>query len=216
MSSTSGSPSRQAGQLPAFAYHMYKKYRNKYVDPFAFVHINKTGGSSVERALKLPFVHKTVRQYIDEYGPERWARKHRFTVVRNPWDKMVSQYHYRIKTHQGNISDDDIAFPEWIVEVLHKKNGRYINRPKLFKDQVSWLVDYDGQIDMDTILRFETLDADFQALCATLGVQADLPHLKPSNRDHYSGYYDADARAIVAERFARDIEAFGYSFDSPS
>ena len=208
----SASDPRQVGKLPAFAYHMYKKYRSKYADGFVFIHINKTGGSSVEKALRLPFVHKTARQYIDEYGPERWAQKHRFTVVRNPWDKVVSQYHYRVKTDQDHILTDGLSFSDWVVEVFEKENPRYINRSKFFDDQVSWLVDYDGRIDMDTIIRFETLDADFRALCDTLGLRAELPHLKTSERDHYGGYYDDATRSIVAERFARDIEAFGYAF----
>jgi hypothetical protein len=64
--------------------------RNRYLDSYVFIHINKTGGSSIEMALKLRAEHLTVQEKIKEIGVRRWQEKLSFTVVRNPWDKVVS------------------------------------------------------------------------------------------------------------------------------
>jgi len=66
------------------------KYR--HFDRFVFIHINKTGGSSIEKALNIPLEHKTALEKISEIGHINWTMKHSFTVIRNPWDKVVSHY----------------------------------------------------------------------------------------------------------------------------
>jgi hypothetical protein len=42
---------------------------------------------------------------------------------------------------------------------------------------------------------------------------APLPQYNRSSRQHYSKYYDDGLRALVRERFAPEIERFGYAFD---
>ncbi len=42
-----------------------------------------------------------------------------------------------------------------------------------------------------------------------------LPHVNPSPRHgHYSFYYDAESAEWVRKRFAKDIDFFGYEFES--
>ena len=67
-----------------------------YPRDFFFVHINKTGGSSVERALGAPFLHMTAADAYGQLGAPEWNRRFTFTVVRNPWDKVLSHYRYRV------------------------------------------------------------------------------------------------------------------------
>jgi len=38
------------------------------MDGFLFIHINKTGGSSIEQALKIPQEHATAAEKIAELG----------------------------------------------------------------------------------------------------------------------------------------------------
>ncbi len=68
--------------------------------------------------------------------------------------------------------------------------------------------------NVDYVMRFENLANDFRSVCTTLGIPtASLPQYNRSNREHYSKYYNDELRELVRERFAPEIERFGYTFD---
>lgn len=194
-----------------------KDYRTrlhtKYLASVIFVHINKTGGSSIEKALGLPFQHRTATEIRDLIGARRWQSRFRFAFIRNPWDKVASHYHYRVKTNQTGLGDQPIPFAKWVRLAYGDNATPYYDNPKMFMPQVDWIADQDGRIMVDFVGRFESLHADFKVICAKVGIEADLPHLKQSTRGDYRKYYDDETAAIVAQWFAKDIEIFGYRFD---
>lgn len=186
--------------------------RQRYFDDFVFIHINKTGGSSVEKALKLNFEHKTALEKIAELGRARWDKRFSFTFVRNPWEKVVSHYHYRVKTDQTNLASGRIGFGEWVKLTYGGRHPSYYDHPKMFMPQLDWISDADGRILVDFVGRFERLEEDFKEICQRLGARAELPHLKSSGHGGYRQYYDEDTARIVAEWFRRDVDRFGYEF----
>jgi chondroitin 4-sulfotransferase 11 len=181
--------------------------------PFVFVHINKTGGSSVEKALGLPFQHRTALEIRRDLGQRLWDERFKFTVIRNPWDKVASHYHYRVKTNQTGLADDPIPFTEWVRRAYGDREPRYYDQPKMFMPQVDWICDETGTIIVDFVGRFERLHADFQSACQRIGRRAELPHLKKSQNRDYRREYDTASIDLVAERFAGDVSEFGYSFE---
>lgn len=69
------------------------------------------------------------------------------------------------------------------------------------------LVDYVGH--------YENLAHEFSAICGKLGLgDIELPRKNKSRNKirHYGEYYTAPARDLVAERFRKDIDLFGYNF----
>jgi hypothetical protein len=59
------------------------------------------------------------------------------------------------------------------------------------------------------------LQADFAAVCDKLDImELQLPQMNKTKRKHYTKYYNDKTRKMVAEKFAQDIEYFGYQFDS--
>jgi hypothetical protein len=68
---------------------------------------------------------------------------------------------------------------------------------------------------VDQVLRFERLADDFAEVSRHIfGEEVRLPKRNVS-RDptHYRDFYDAAGRALIAEKYRDDIEAFGYRFD---
>jgi hypothetical protein len=125
-----------------------------------------------------------------------------FAFVRNPFDVMVSWYRklVHIKEHS----------PESLLEFLTmfpKKN--------ILKTQASYIV-LDNKIAVDKLGRFENFESDFTEICKKLGLEpADDRVVNMSynpNNKHYREYYDEKTKAFVENKFARDLEVFGYEF----
>ena len=193
---------------------------------FLFVHIPKTGGNSIQTVLrdysedeivakhsrqdgverfavrnpkyKLK-KHSALAEYRQALGEEQFAKLFKFTVVRNPWDRMVSFYFTPGRQKEWNARE----FEKLISET--KSAADYL---RLEKDDV------DPFGNVDRIIRFENLEEDFRAVCDQLGLPAaSLPKYNRSEREHYSKYYDAKLREMVGRRFADEIKAFGYAFE---
>jgi len=182
--------------------------------PFIFIHINKTAGTSIGNAIGLPIKHhQTAREVIARIGKDKWNKAYKFTLVRNPWDKVVSHYEYRRKRNKTEMASRDIEFAEWVRKTYgHEKDPFYYNNPKAFQPQVEWLRDDEGKISVDFIGKFETINEDFNKIKNVIGIETELPHLNASKRASYQSYYDDETREIVAEWFREDIEVFGYHF----
>ncbi len=184
--------------------------------PFIFIHINKTAGTSIGNAIGLPIKHhRTAREVIASIGKDKWNTAYKFTLVRNPWDKVVSHYEYRRKRNKTEVASRNIPFSEWVKKTYgQEKDLFYYNNPRAFQPQVEWLKDDEGKISIDFIGKFETINEDFDQIKKAIGLKAELPHLNPTKRAGYQSYYDDETREIVAHWFREDIEVFGYRFQT--
>jgi hypothetical protein len=69
---------------------------------------------------------------------------------------------------------------------------------------------------VDFIGRLENFDKDIEEVFRRIGFELEaVPHKNRSCHRHYSAFYTPDTELIVRERFKRDIEYFGYEFESP-
>jgi hypothetical protein len=186
----------------------------KYVSSVIFVHINKTGGSSIEHALQLPFQHRTARELYNAMGDRRWRSRFSFAFVRNPWDKVASHYHYRVKTNQTGLRDKPVAFNDWVQLTYGDGALPYYDKPKMFLPQTDWITNERGEVMVDFVGRFERLADDFREVYARGALAgAALPHLKQSVRGDYRKLYSDEAAEIVGRWFAKDLDLFGYRFE---
>lgn len=189
---------------------------------FIFIHIPKTGGTSIERALNIDPVNLSVDNltgFLHNFG---WLQHCtlqemelkfniklnnflKFTVIRNPWDRMVSNYFYSKRRDSKKYS----TFNEFVFQP--KYANQYHQKHDL--SQFDFVCDNQGKINIDYFCRFENLQHDFNMICDKLEIsRSQLPHTKKTNHKHYTEYYDDQTRQIVAERYAKDIKYFGYEF----
>src|SRR6056297_3397320 len=187
----------------------YFKRLNKGRYKCLFIHINKNGGRSIEYALQLTKFHATAMEFKKEIMPDLWDNLYKFAFVRNPWDRVISLYKYRIL--RGRI-DQKTSFKQWAEEMF--SNPSLISKRKRVNvPQTHWLVDEEGKFIVDFIGRFENFDADFNRLCKIINVKATLPHLNKTQHKHYSFYYDDKTRSIIENYFKEDIDTFNYKFE---
>lgn len=185
----------------------------KYWRSYVFVHINKTAGSSIEKALGLRFGHETASEKMEAMGQERWEEKFSFAFVRNPWDRAVSHYHYRVRSNKTGLADGHLDFRSWVREVYENRNPAYRDNEKMFMPQRRWLTDGSGNIVVSFVGRYESLEIDYEYVRKKIGRGGALPKVKSSARTAYPDYYDAESAERVARAFEEDIQEFGYSFD---
>ena len=177
-----------------------------------FVHINKTAGTSIKRALGLRPGHRTALEIRDELGEACWERKFTFAFVRNPWDRVVSQYHWRKRSDQTDLKTSPIPFRTWVSEVFRDRSPRYYDDPKMFMPQLDWISDPAGKVLVDFVGRFEKLPEDFRIVCDLVDVRVRLPHLNKADRRAYREYFDRQSARVVEDWYRKDVEHFHYSF----
>ena len=186
---------------------------------FIFVHIPKTGGSSIFRALSfcnnapdtdenrhLELIEIYNRYgYLagDDDGQAGGLKKYfKFAFVRNPWDRVVSMYSYRLRNRE---IPPDLTFSEFVVNRREHPFGMH-------RDQVKFIEDPAGQVAVDFIGRFENLEKDWSTIQSRFGISSGLPHLKRTSHRPYQTYYSPELRKEIADLYRRDIETFGYRF----
>lgn len=188
------------------------RWREIYLQDAVFIHINKTGGTSISRALGLRGGHWTALEKRAELGEAVWQRKYSFAFVRNPWDRVVSQYHWRRSINQTELKTHPIEFNTWLTCVYRDRTPKYYDDPKMFMPQLDWISDSDGRFLVNFVGRFENLEHDFQAVCQHLGANIKLAHLNQTEHAPYRDYFSAESIALIRAWFRKDIEYFGYTF----
>ena len=182
---------------------------------FVFIHINKNAGTSISKALGISVKsHLTIKDLINNYVDQNLYRElFIITCVRNPWDRALSQYFYRVRTNQCNMKTNPINFKDWVKRVYgNNKDEYYINSPKMFLTQVQWLKDFNEEIHVDKIMRFENLECDFNEVSKILGIKKKLPKYNTTFKKKYQEYYDLETRKIIEDYFESDIKLFKYKF----
>lgn len=204
---------------------------------YIFVHIPKTGGTSFARALetramrddiligdtpkaqrrkgRLKDLHAAGRLWkhatlADIAGLADPAQFFVVTLVRNPWDRLVSYYHW--------LRDQTFAHPAvGLAQTL--PFSAFLHHPVIVQSlraqpYASYVTDSTGVQHCQLFARLEHLDDDLAPFWAHVGFRLDIGHENRSRRDaDWRAYYSDGDAAQVGRICAADIAAFGYRFD---
>lgn len=199
---------------------------------FVFVHVPKTGGSTIDRMLdaEVPDV-RSISGVPRHSGMDRilgaepdlsgyWF----FAFVRNPWDRMVSWWAMVCDV----LSKVDAGDPDAIKRVEgHRKFWRpartwesfetFVERgpesyPRLGLPQVDLLA-HEGRA-ADFVGRQENFARDLGAVRERIGLGpvTSVPRDNASPHRPYRDYYTPRTRALVADMYAADLAAYAYEF----
>lgn len=194
-----------------------------------FSHNRDETGGMVHRAMNaetLPWWDReTIGQHVDaetmrrHLPPEMWRSYCKFSIARNPWDRVVSLFAWKtrndpsMKPKKGLLHKLGVPFDE--LGELRRNFAAFVSRGFETNDRFYVL---DGQPCTDFMIRYEHMNDDLAALAGKLGLPPlNVPRLKTGIRPgqyHYSQYYDEATQALVGERHAQDLKLFGYRFET--
>lgn len=206
---------------------------------YIFVHIPKTGGTALTLALegraraddillgdtpkaqrrkhRLKDVksagklgkHATLADIDGLVSPAQIAESFCFTLIRNPWDRMVSYYHWLRGQHFDHPAvtlAGTLSFSEFLNHTHTRASiaawpyGRYMR-------------DATGAEHCAAFIRLEHFEQDAAPLLTHLGFRLQLERINVSDRDRdYRVFYSRNDARLLAEICAEDIARFGYSF----
>jgi hypothetical protein len=210
-----------------------------------FIHIGKTGGTSIEDALcqlldlnwedtkyhkdvlnnigKLNYTpwwirgrdyagrinckHITASDLKHIVGDEIWNEYFKISFVRNPYDKLLSEYSMftqfeEFKDHPWNKY---ATYQDFLKAVFHGKERIGSNPYHHF------LTDQKGDLLVDFYGKFETLQKDFDKICEMLGLnKMQLPNKRPTKHKSYESYYSPDAMEMVYRINKKDFQLLKY------
>jgi hypothetical protein len=208
---------------------------------FIFIRVPKTGSSSITRCLRdfeilnngifeyrhdsYDFVNDEELQFFNNLRqdnpdliltpnhsecagcekiiePDVCKNYFKFSFVRNPWSRILSRYEWG-RQLVNDMTDSSIfkSFKNYLKHI-DEDDFRAFVQPQ-----------YDYTIGCNFIGKCENLQDDFNIICDKIGIpQKELPHKNATKHKHYTEYYDDETKEIVAEKYAKDIEYFGYEF----
>ncbi len=203
---------------------------------YIFVHIPKTGGTSMAialekraakddiligdtskarrrrrrlKGLQTPgrlWKHSTLRDIAGLVDPAAFFV---FTLVRNPWDRMVSYYHWlqdQRFDHPAVRCAQSTDFKGFLMDVGMQASLRR-------SPYQSYVIDASGQMRCNLFARLEHRE-DLNPLWDHLGFALTILHENWSERElEWRAYYDAETIEIVNKIAGEDIARFGYTFD---
>jgi chondroitin 4-sulfotransferase 11 len=206
-----------------------------------FVHIPKTAGTSIEAVLGMHGDKQDIgvvpyfNQKLDHehlYGRQMqhmtaqairtvlnndalFDSYFKFTVVRNPWDRLVSALAWTdqkwVRGEELTVSGFDSQVRQ-LHELLVTAQTAPVQLPHYLYPQSQYIFDAARRPLVNFIGRYENLAADWRVICAKLGLSIELPARMKSHHRDYREYYSPETRQRVADIYALDINLFQYEF----
>lgn len=193
---------------------------------FIYIHIPKTGGDSlsfflrnhVDDIIKIGkngkgidawcvltgkgIKHKTIDYYKDLYK-DKIKNYFKFTIVRNPYDRILSFYLWSKGFNANRNFDYKNDFDKKdFIEFINRKCSKKKTFQYEFVDDDFYIVKYENMID------------DLKQIqCLKNIVNFDnLPRMNTSinSKLNYEDVFDDETKELIYSKFKKDFELFGY------
>lgn len=149
--------------------------------------------------------HFTANQVKSIVKKNIWKNYFKFSSIRNPWDRIVSLYFWRIE--KDPIFRTHIkSFDEFVLTNNFSNRGG----PRL----IDFCCDEKGKNLVDYCIRYEYLQKDFKKALKKFNYdfKGELIHSGSSEHEYYRNYYNSKTKDIIYDYYKKDIKLFKYEF----
>lgn len=151
--------------------------------------------------------HLNSMQIKQIVGDIVWEKLYKFTLVRNPWDRLVSLYFHHVKNFTNPYSvcygkEPPKSFDDFLLKSKHLPPAMSF-----------YITDNNNQIMVDYVGRFERLSESVAVIMRQIGIDDySMGHHMKSDHNHYRDYYTDKTKDFVAKKYREDIARFNYDF----
>tara|TARA_R110002020_G_scaffold93344_2_gene225245 strand:- start:26490 stop:27137 length:648 start_codon:yes stop_codon:yes gene_type:complete len=182
-----------------------------------YLHIAKTGGSSIVQLLKNNGMDDIVlsnkrgiyEEKVDYFKDvvAHWDEYYKFTFVRNKFDLLISLYNYDRQLNGKYSLPNDITFEQFLKEQVGVREGLYTE----LIDQY-YLTHTNDKCMFNFIGQFDTYSDDLNKVCSQLGIVNTQERTNVGNYDRSKKreYYTEELKQLVKEKFPKEIEKFDW------
>lgn len=189
-----------------------------------FIHIPKCAGHAVQKSLfgRRIFKHQTIRQYQIALSHSVYCDAYKFTITRNPWERIVSAWRF-LKAGGYHAHDNDkkyfeetlSAYPTFDHFVNEWLNGQDLNACGCvhFKTQLHYLRQFDGRLSMDCMVKLSDLASEYEGLRQRFGGGELIVDNETEGGavDFRQFYTSEETVASIRHIYAEDFQQLGYS-----
>lgn len=179
------------------------------------------------------FNHMPAALIKERLGEALWDEYFKFTVIRNPFDKLISGF-FMFDLEEANTEPIHPLLkllgkpPKKQRKPIHRVEGKTpIERFRSWIQHGGHIADsnkykINGDVCVDYFVRFENLHQDIETVCEKLSIPYNpdrMPKLKSGIRKsemQIKDFYDPQTEAIVRKNYAWEIERFGYDIPEPT
>ena len=171
----------------------------------------RAGVYELDHATPEIFIKFVDQRFLDSYF--------KFTFVRNPWDRLLSEYLRKEKYNDNRFIDiEGMNFTKF-VKNLYERFHEVLNGSQSheaishFIPQYQFVFDSSGNKFVDFIGKFENLDHDLKIAASKIGLMSvQLINSHATTHDSYVEYYEEETINLVAQMYEQDIQTFDYTF----
>ncbi len=214
-------------EFPTRNYNCSDKYK------IIFIHVPRTGGGTINNLLEIPREdqgHRASWEIRMSIDPGKWEEYDKIVMCRNPWDRMVSLYKYRMKKGYDTKTKFDVSsFRNWLVNPEARKFGGELEREPVWS--IINMPNHDIMKNHDifsksvyklTVIPFETMCDSWVTWCLKTDREelADKAHnhfkttfINKTERKNYKEYDDGFTKGMVFGMFQMDQFMWGYDYD---
>ncbi|MCB0647531.1 MAG: sulfotransferase family 2 domain-containing protein [Saprospiraceae bacterium] len=189
-----------------------------------FVHIPKAAGISLSTSLygKVTGSHLPISKYQLIYSKAEFESYFKFTLTRNPWDRVFSAFNF-LKKGGRNAEDADWAqkylseftlFEDFLDSWVNEKTiWSYIH---FYPQHYFILVPGKSKSPLDFIGKVETIEQDYSFIASKIEGAGSLEHLNASvegKSKDYRNIYLPRHIDLISKIYKRDIDLFSYTFE---
>jgi len=176
---------------------------------FIYMKATKTAGTSILRGILENQIEGIIHQkdhpgqfhnWLSDITDDLLEDYFIFSIVRNPWDRVVSIASYF-----------NIPLKEFLLDFDKYCEDRWIRIHSL---PLHIYTHFNDHQFADMICRFEALQDDMKLVFDRINIpRIPIPYINPTDHQHYSRYYGKKEIDLVQGIYQKDISYYGYKFE---